>query len=72
MPYQQLAKAVLEQWRDVERQIAALPPESAEVDDLKLQSYRLREEYQHLVEEAAAHHRPEPPAWPESPPSPQQ
>jgi hypothetical protein len=65
MPYQRLAQAVLAQWRDVERQLAAVPAESAEAEDLKRQSYLLREEYQHLVDEAVAHHRPLPPAFPE-------
>ena len=65
MPYQRLAQAVLAQWRDIERQISELPPESAEADELKLESYRLREEYQHLIDQAIAHHRPEPPAFPE-------
>ena len=64
MPYQRLAQAVLAQWREIERRIAELPADSVEADELKLESYRLREEYQHLIDEAMAHHRPEPPAFP--------
>jgi hypothetical protein len=64
MPYQRLAQAVLAQWRDVERQLADLSPESPEADALKLESYRLREEYQHLIDQAIAYHRPQPPAFP--------
>ena len=64
MPYQRLAQAVLARWREIERQIAELPVDSPEADELKLESYRLREEYQALIEQAVAEHRPEPPAWP--------
>jgi phage terminase small subunit len=66
MPYQRLAEAALARWREVERQLAELPPESEEADTLKLESYRLREEYQHLIDQAVAHHRPVPPAFPKA------
>jgi uncharacterized coiled-coil DUF342 family protein len=65
MPYQRLAQAVLEEWREVERRIAELPSESTEADELKLESYRLRNKYQELIDQAVAHHRPEPPPFPE-------
>ncbi len=65
MPYQRLAKVVLDRWREVERQLEELPADSHEADELRREIYRLREEYQHLVEAAVAHHRPEPPPLPE-------
>ena len=64
MPYQRLAQAVLAQWRDIERRLEAAPPDSAEAEDLKRQSYLLRQEYQHLIDEAVANQRPAPPAFP--------
>jgi hypothetical protein len=66
MPYQRLAKVVLDQWREVERRLEELPADSHEADALKVEIYLLREEYQHLVEAAVAHHRPVPPPLPES------
>jgi hypothetical protein len=66
MPYQRLAEAALGRWREVERQLADLPPESEEADALKLESYRLREEYQHLIDQAVTHHRPVPPDFPKA------
>jgi hypothetical protein len=65
MPYQRLAKVVLDRWREVERQLEELPADSHEADELRREIYRLRDEYQHLVEAAVAHHRPAPPPFPE-------
>ncbi len=65
MPYQRLAKIVLDQWREVERRLEELPADSHDADGLKVEIYLLREEYQHLVEAAVAHHRPVPPPLPE-------
>ncbi len=65
MPYQRLAQAVLEEWREVERRVAEAPHDSAEADELKLESYRLRNKYQELIDQAVSAHRPEPPPFPE-------
>ena len=65
MPHQGVAADVLEQWREIERRIAEVPTDSPEADELKLESYRLRNEYQQLIDQAVAHHRPEPPPFPE-------
>jgi hypothetical protein len=65
MPHQKLAQAVLAQWRAVELAIAELESLGPEADELKLEAYRLRNDYQHLIEQAIAHHRPEPLLWPE-------
>ncbi len=65
MPYQRLAQEVLVQWRAIERRLTELNPASPEADELKLESYRLRNEYQELIKQAIAHHRPEPPPFPD-------
>ena len=64
MPDQPSPQAVLEQWREVERRIAGLPADSAEADELKLDSYRLRNEYQQLIDRAVDQAGSEPPAFP--------
>ena len=65
MPYQRLAQEVLAKWRAIELQLQALDPTSPEADELKLASFRLRDEYQDLIAQATAHHRPEPPPFPD-------
>jgi hypothetical protein len=67
VPYLRLAKVVLDRWREVELRLEALPPDSHEADELRDEIYRLREEYQHLIEAAVAHHRPVPPPMPDEP-----
>ncbi|MGH2465159.1 MAG: hypothetical protein ACRDGI_06845 [Candidatus Limnocylindrales bacterium] len=64
MPYQRLARHVLEEWRDVERRLLLMDPLQPDAVELLGEADRLREEYQHLVEQASLHHRPEPPPFP--------
>jgi len=66
MPYQRLAKFVLDEWRALERRIALLDPGSEETEILNAEAKALRDEYLHLVNEAVAHNRPTPPPFPES------
>ncbi|HLY13709.1 MAG TPA: hypothetical protein VKR24_05125 [Candidatus Limnocylindrales bacterium] len=65
MPYQRLARHVLEEWRLLERRLAEVDPRSPEEEQLIAEAHALRDEYQHLIEEAEAHHRPTPPPFPE-------
>jgi hypothetical protein len=60
MVYLRLGEAVLAQWRAIERQLEALDPMSREADELKLESYNLRNDYQDLIAEAAARNAWEP------------
>jgi chemotaxis regulatin CheY-phosphate phosphatase CheZ len=66
MPYQRLARHVLDEWRLLERKLARIDPASPEAEQLMAEAHALREEYQHLIDEAAAHHRPEPPPFPKA------
>lgn len=68
MPYQRLARYVLDEWRSLERRLGEIDPLSPEAEALMAEAHALRDEYQHLIEEAAAHHRPEPPPFPVSDP----
>jgi hypothetical protein len=45
MPYQRVAQALLEQWRENELRLKDMPLGSPEADELKLKSYGLRNEY---------------------------
>lgn len=65
MPYRRLAEDVLARWRAIEMQLAKLDPMSPEADELKLDSYRLRQQYQDLIAQATAQHRPQPPPFPD-------
>jgi hypothetical protein len=65
MPYQRLARFVLDEWRALERRLAVIDPGSDEAAILIPESVALREEYQHLIVQAAAHHRPVPAPFPE-------
>jgi chemotaxis regulatin CheY-phosphate phosphatase CheZ len=65
VPYQRLARHVLEEWRSLERRLATVEASSPEAEALIAEARALRDEYQHLIDEAIAHHRPEPPAFPE-------
>lgn len=65
MPYQRMARYVLDEWRALERRLAQIDPASEEAELLVPEARALRDEYQHLVDEAIAHHRPEPPPFPE-------
>jgi len=64
MPYQRLARHVLEEWRDIERRLLLLDPLSSEAAALLADAQALREEYQHLVALATAHQRAVPPPFP--------
>jgi hypothetical protein len=67
MPYQRLARHVLEEWRLVEQQrLALIQADSVEAALLRVQVVVLRDEYQHLIDEATAHDRPVPPPFPET------
>lgn len=70
MPYRQEAETVLAMWRDVERQLSDLSPESERADQLIEQWALLRAEHLRLTDAARAHHRPEPEPWPEAAPGP--
>lgn len=59
MVYQRLAGPVLAQWRAIERKLDGLNPMSPEADELKLESYGLRNYYHQLIAEAIAHLPPE-------------
>ena len=65
MPYQREAQVVLEMWRALERQLAALDPSSPGAEALPADAARLRDEYQRLVAAALEHNRPVPPPFPE-------
>jgi hypothetical protein len=65
VPYQRAAEVVLAKWREVERQIAAVPVESPEAEVLQAEAARLRNEYQAFVRAARENDRPEPPPFPE-------
>ncbi len=49
MPHHSEAALVLERWRDVERQLASVRPGSSEVEELRAEVARLRDEYQRLT-----------------------
>jgi hypothetical protein len=53
MPYE--AERVLAQWREVERDLTAVDPESAEAERLRDEVARLRDEYQQLVADVQGH-----------------
>ena len=67
MPYQREAAIVLEMWREVERALEAVAPDSAEAEHLHSEAARLRDEYQRLVVAAIDHARPVPPPFPDEP-----
>ena len=52
MPYQRLARMVLEEWRKLERDWAQLETNSAEAAFFRTAADVLRDEYQHLVDAA--------------------
>jgi hypothetical protein len=67
LPYQREAEIVLEMWRAVERELRNAPDDSPEAEELQAEALRLRDEYQRLIKEALAHHRPVPPPLPTEP-----
>jgi hypothetical protein len=64
MPYSRQAEVILANWREAERQLADLRPDSATADLLRAESARLRDEYQALIEAARSADSPEPPPFP--------
>jgi hypothetical protein len=64
VPYQRQAIAVLAMWREIERELAAIEPDSPDFARLTAEAALLRDEYQRLVREAQANDRPVPPEWP--------
>ncbi len=69
MPYQREAEIVLAMWREIEGQLKAAPEGSEEEEYLRGEAARFRDEYQRLIREAQAHHRPVPPPFPEPDPA---
>lgn len=67
MPYRAQAEAVLTEWREVERKLAASAPGSAEAEALRAEAVRLRDGYQALIEASRAALAVEPPPFPEPP-----
>jgi hypothetical protein len=65
MPYQRLARFVLDEWRAIERRLATLEPSSEEAEGLMAEANALRDEYRHLIAEATAPHPPLPEPVPE-------
>ena len=65
LPYQREAEIVLDMWREVERDLEAAESGSDQERTLRAEASRLRDEYQRLIHEAKAHHRPVPPELPE-------
>jgi hypothetical protein len=62
MPYERLARHVLQERRVLERQLATMRSDSVEAASLRAELMVLRDEYQRLVHEATLA------AWPEPPP----
>jgi hypothetical protein len=65
VPYQRLARFILDEWRALERRLAVIDPGSQEAAILIPESRALRDEYEHLIQQAAIHHRPVPAPFPE-------
>ena len=64
MPIRHDAEQILTDWREVERDLDAVPEGSPESSALRDEAGRLRDEYQRLVEEARARSHPELPPFP--------
>jgi len=65
MPYQRLASVILDEWRVLERHRGEVVAGSAESARFLAASEVLRDEYQHLIDEASINGRPVPPPLPE-------
>jgi hypothetical protein len=65
MPDQRLANVILDEWRTVERHRGEVVAGSAEAALFLAASGGLRDEYQHLIDEASLQGRPVPPPLPE-------
>jgi hypothetical protein len=67
VPYQRLAAIFLVQWREVERMLAEILDGGPVADVLQAEADRLRNEYQHLIDEATRLHQPVPEPFPVDP-----
>jgi len=65
LPYEREAAVVLDMWRSVERELSEAETDGDSAEDLQAQVRLLRDEYQRLIREATAHHRPVPPPFPQ-------
>ena len=65
MPYLRPASVILDEWRVVERQRGEVVAGSADAALFLAASEVLRDEYQHLIDEASMHGQPVPPPLPE-------
>lgn len=62
--YRHSGEAVVAAWREVQRDILAVEPGSAEYRRLYLEAKRLRAEYEELISAARTNLRPGPPPFP--------
>ena len=65
MQYRTQGESVLAAWRDVERKLRDVPPESDEAAQLFEQWASLRAEHMRLTDEAREAHRTMPEPWPD-------
>jgi hypothetical protein len=65
VPYERSAGIVLAEWRKLERRLMMIDPRSREAELLYAEAHALRDEYRHLIVEAAAHQRPSPEPFPD-------
>ncbi|HEY7938039.1 MAG TPA: hypothetical protein VID26_13040 [Candidatus Limnocylindrales bacterium] len=64
MPYQRVARFVVDGWWAIQRRLAHIDSGSDEARMLAIEAVALREEYEHLIVQAVAHDRPVPPPFP--------
>ncbi len=64
MPYRRQAETLLAEWREAERLLAGVEPDSTTAETLRGEILRMRDEYLALIEAARAAHAPEPPPLP--------
>jgi hypothetical protein len=67
MPYRRQAEQLLAEWREAERELALVRPNSTTAEILRAEILRLRDEYQALIQGARDAHVPEPPPFPSEP-----
>jgi hypothetical protein len=67
MPYQRLAAQILEEWQTAHDHASQFPEGSVERTLFRSVADVLRDEYQHLIDEAIAHDRPVPPPFSDAP-----
>ena len=64
MPYRRQAETLLADWREAERLLGEVEPDSTTAETLRGEILRMRDEYQALIEAARAAQAPEPPQLP--------